>query len=397
MSRFRRSGSIRLTFIEEDEPRDEAPIATNLSAAAVVGRTLWTANDETAAVERLTRLAADRYGNHRIFKIKDYVDLPDDGEMDIEGLAVDGGYLWIVGSHSARRKKPRPHEHDPAIVLERLGTLEFDASRWFLGRIPLVEQKDGEGGLYELAREAADETGTREAACLPIRRKKATELVRLLVKDPHLADFMDVPAKENGFDVEGIAARGERVYLGLRGPVLRGWAIIVELKLEAKKSKLRLAPVDDTGRLYRKHFFDMDGLGIRELCWHEEDLLILAGPTMDLDGPVRLYRWEQPLRADGPVVLHRDRFPAVGDLPYGRGVDHPEGVAVLDEGRADERLILIYDSPDPERRIDDEGRSVVADSFVLPGQKAPAGGPKGRIDPADLAPEGPVRVPGQIA
>ncbi len=33
------------------------------------------------------------------------------------------------------------------------------------------------------------------------------------------------------------------------------------------------------------------GLGIRDLCRHDDDLLILAGPTMDLDDPVHVLRW----------------------------------------------------------------------------------------------------------
>ncbi|MNG03413.1 hypothetical protein D3C84_864920 [compost metagenome] len=35
---------------------------------------------------------------------------------------------------------------------------------------------------------------------------------------------------------------------------------------------------------YRKHFFALNGLGFRDLCTSGDDLLILAGPTMDLDG-----------------------------------------------------------------------------------------------------------------
>ena len=43
---------------------------------------------------------------------------------------------------------------------------------------------------------------------------------------------MRLPSKDNGLDIEGLAVLGNRVYLGLRGPVLRGRAIILELELE---------------------------------------------------------------------------------------------------------------------------------------------------------------------
>jgi hypothetical protein len=45
-----------------------------------------------------------------------------------------------------------------------------------------------------------------------------------LADDPHLGFFVGamIPGKENGFDVEGLAFYQNRIFLGLRGPVLRG-------------------------------------------------------------------------------------------------------------------------------------------------------------------------------
>ena len=58
-----------------------------------------------------------------------------------------------------------------------------------------------------------------------------------------------------------------------------------------------LRPFDD-GRGYRKHVLRLDGLGVRDLCPHGEDLLVLAGPTMDLDGPVHVFRWHGACAAE---------------------------------------------------------------------------------------------------
>lgn len=66
--------------------------------------------------------------------------------------------------------------------------------------------------------------------------------------------------------------------------------------------RLRLRELDD-GRPYRKHLLDLDGLGVRDLCPHSDDLLVLAGPTMDLDGPVRLFRWRGGCLVDAPTVV----------------------------------------------------------------------------------------------
>ena len=50
--------------------------------------------------------------------------------------------------------------------------------------------------------------------------------------DRHLSPWLALPGKDNGFDIEGVAVSGERVFLGLRGPVLRGWAVVLELHPE---------------------------------------------------------------------------------------------------------------------------------------------------------------------
>lgn len=125
--------------------------------------------------------------------------------------------------------------------------------------------------------------------------------------DEHLAPFLAIPGKDNGFDVEGVAAHGEpgaeTLYLGLRGPVLRGWAVVLELRpRDDGPGRLRLDPVHGHAR-YRKHFLGLGGLGVRDLCPDGDDLLVLAGPSMDLDGPVRVYRWRDAARSDAPAVL----------------------------------------------------------------------------------------------
>ena len=56
-------------------------------------------------------------------------------------------------------------------------------------------------------------------------------MLDLLSDDPHLEDFIrssQIPGKGNGLDFEGIAVRGRPVFIGLRGPVLREWAVVIE-------------------------------------------------------------------------------------------------------------------------------------------------------------------------
>jgi len=340
-------------------------LGADLSAAAVHGDVLWLANDERAHVERLTRQGDGGYGDHRPFELAPLLDLPAGGkdgaaeEVDIEGLAVEDGYLWIVGSHSAARRKPKAGERDPQAILARLTEVRDNPSRCLLARVPIDKGKKHGARLVR-------EDGGRSAACLRIDPRAGSELSWLLGRDEHLGRFIGVTAKENAFDIEGLAVEGERVWLGLRGPVLRGWAVIIELKLrEAGPGELSLDRLDGSSARYRKHFLDLHGLGIRELCRHERDLLILAGPTMDIDGPVRVHRWADPAARTSPVT-DREHVPAIGDVPFGQGTDHAEGLSLIQTEDGKAGLLVIYDSPDPSR-VRDGGRTVLADLLELPG------------------------------
>ncbi|HEX8758617.1 MAG TPA: DUF3616 domain-containing protein, partial [Pseudonocardiaceae bacterium] len=83
--------------------------------------------------------------------------------------------------------------------------------------------------------------------------------------------------------------------------------------------------------------------------------------SMDLDGPVRVYRWRGGLDGDVPRVVRAPALVRELDLPFGEGDDHAEGIALLD-GR---RLLVVYDSPAPARLI--EPGTVLADVIPLRG------------------------------
>jgi hypothetical protein len=181
---------------------------------------------------------------------------------------------------------------------------------------------------------------------------------------------VSIPGKDNGFDIEGIVVRpgaggASRVFLGLRGPVLRGWATILELSpIEGEKpSQLVLGPIDSGGKaLYRKHLLHLEGLGIRDMRADGDDLLILGGPTMTLDGHVGLYRWRDALlpgSGDTLTELAPGRLEHVLAMPYGRGDDRPEGFLRLPSGE----LLVVYDNPAEARLRGEHG--VLADVIAL--------------------------------
>lgn len=328
----------------------ETETHVNLSAIHTDGRHLWIAGDETATVERLSCLDPERpeeYTEHVTFHLADLVSLPGerDEEVDVEGMAMVGGYLWVVGSHSAKRKKVKGHHADPKSA-KRLATVSAEPARRVLARLAIDDDTP--------VKTAAD--GRRSLAL------GKPDVFDLLGDDAHLAPFLGIPGKDNGLDVEGIAVHdepgAERVFLGLRGPVLRGWATVLQLEPREHDDSLTLARAEH-GQKYTKHFLDLDGLGIRDLCEDGADLLVLAGPSMDLDGPVRVYRWPGAAHLKAPDIVHRGELQRVLDLPYGEGDDHAEGIALL-PGR---RLLVVYDSP-AALRLTEHGM-VVADVVPL--------------------------------
>lgn len=347
-----------------DDPPHE-----DLSSVVAAGDDLWLASDEGARLERLTRSSDGSFGGHASFPLRQFVRLPEDEEeVDVEGLDVDAGWLWVVGSHSVRRRKP-DDEASVAKRLRRLTRLDRSRNRDLLARIPLIRTLDGGSEPVPRVVDDAAPGGVREAGQLRIGKRRGA-LARAVADDPHLAPSLGVPGKENGFDVEGLAARGDRVWVGLRGPVLRGWAVVLELEVRADEddpSRLRLRRIGRGGRRYRKHLLDLCGLGVRELCLDGGDLLLLAGPTMTLDGRSAVFRWRDALRTDDDELVERDRLDVAIELPYGvgedEGVDHPEGMTLsrMPDGRP--ALLVVYDAPHASRR---RGRGgVEADLFPL--------------------------------
>jgi hypothetical protein len=328
-------------------------VQANLSGAAFTGDWLWVAGDEACGLERLRRLEPVgheqlRFGDVRDFPLADLLELPGkaDAEADIEGMAVADGFLWVSGSHGLKRKNARPGR-DHADGAKRLSKVVLDGNRCLLACLPIETDPDGQP---RLVREAQDGRRARRLK----GDSRANLLTRALADDPHFGPFMAIPGKDNGFDMEGLAVDGDRLLLGLRGPVLRGWSALLEIAVEPDGDDLCLSPLDDAGTLIRKHFLQLDGMGLRDLHFAGDDLYILAGPTMVLDGEIRLFRW-----AGARPILASNREPVRFEtavtgsvvLPHGRGTDRAEALCALPPslaGRSPGWLVL-YDAPGADR------------------------------------------------
>jgi hypothetical protein len=203
--------------------------------------------------------------------------------------------------------------------------------------------------------------GDRRAGMLR-QTKHGNRLAQMMKDSPLLKPFTRIAAKEGGVDLEGIAVAGRRVAIGMRGPVIQTYAVLLEVEIVDKPSgRLTIA-----GPLH-KRLVDLEGLGIRDLKRDGSDLLILAGPTTGLDGPCAVYRWTNWL-GDPPQddkVVRRHKPVRIIDLPFGRGDDHPEGLVLLDGPDGERDLLVICDSP-AARRLEPRTRSVRCDRFRLP-------------------------------
>ncbi|MGE3508061.1 MAG: DUF3616 domain-containing protein [Vicinamibacterales bacterium] len=331
---------------------DGTDLRTGLSAAAMTDQYLFVACDEGCRLERLTleprRARADR---HETFELDRLLKLPGkpDAEADIEGMDVDDGWLWLVGSHSVKRRKA-DRSTPPSIVERLLADTRRDGNRHLLARIPL------RAGTPEKRRDGR-RAGTLAATTT------SSELLDAIIDhdDVHLAPFVDIPGKDNGFDIEGLAVRDGRAFVGLRSPVLREWCCVLTLEIHAdSRGALHLA----RGRRsppYGKHFLRLGGLGVRDLVWWRDDLLILAGPPLAHDGPSELWRW-----SNVAASTKRGEAAAVRRLvtiPPSDGCDRAEAIVLLDSG-ARPSLLVVYDSPSSARL---EGpASVHADIIRLP-------------------------------
>ncbi|MDZ7951985.1 DUF3616 domain-containing protein [Nostoc sp. DedQUE09] len=345
---------VLLTFTDSFKEHRE-----NLSAVLLThDKYLWLGSDETSTIERLSLVDTDKFTDHQQFRVAEYINLPapEDKEIDIEGLTYTDNYLWFVGSHSYKRKKFKPENTD-AKNFKRLGKIESEPNRYVLGRIPLID-----GKLFSSCPHPEKPDVQLNAAKLEVTNQ-GNLLMTALANDDHLGLFIQaaIPGKDNGFDIEGISIYQNRVFLGLRGPVLRGWAMVLEIELEDSTSGLmKLKQIGELQELYKKHFIWLNGLGIRDLYVDDKDLLILAGPTMDLDGPVQVYRWVNGVNLRENVFSNPD---FVQDIPYGNREDHAEGMTLFQDVADIPSLLVVYDSPAKSRLVGDDG--VMADVFKL--------------------------------
>lgn len=293
----------------------------NLSGVAMSGQFIWTVSDEGRTVECLAPWQGG-YKLHKQFELDHHIDdipgLDTQDELDLEGIDVADGVLWLCGSHCRVRRKPDGEDQLNARMRNR-------PSRCLLAALPLA----GRAAKFNAASK------------LPFRGQGSVR--KHLHKNEYLQPFLDLPSKENGLDIEGFALYRGMIFLGLRGPLLDSIAVVVALKL-TRKMAIKTSSLC---------FLDLGGLGVRDLARDGDDLLVLAGPVSATAGPFRIFRWN-------PQFTDAIQKPAFL-FEWPPGDEKPEGICVT-EHEGERVLLTLYDSPNEGRLV---GNTYFADFITL--------------------------------
>jgi len=330
-------------------------LSKSLSAIEQVEDSLWLAGDESRSLVRLTLGQGVDFDHQVDFPLGEFfpaLQRKIKQEMDLEALSWNAASsrLWFVGSHSLRRKDGEEADNQPPDeVSHALGRIDRQENRYVLGSVQL-----GEGT-------AGSHSQPIPQSAVAVRfDENSSSLITLLQRNPVLKPFIEIPSKDNGFDIEGLAVAQERLFLGLRGPVIRGLASVLQFRVDDGKDVVLEA--NGVGQPYRHCLLDLAGLGIRDMCVQGDDLLVLAGPTMKLDGPIRVYRWAGALRNEASGLVDATSLKCLFGIAVGEGEDHAEGIALFK--RAEQtQLITVYDSPSKARL--NGGDHYMADLFDL--------------------------------
>ena len=228
-------------------------------------------------------------------------------EIDIEGVAWQAPYLYALGSHSAKRKKLK----DSATQKKNLKRLQETASemaRQVLFRVELNKQF-----------EATD--------------IQSLSLQPELKANPIVKAFIGLPSKENGIDMEGLAIDYKgRLFIGLRGPVLRG-NIGMILRIETKKKRFEI-------KKSKWLYFDAEGRGVRGITETPDGFLVLTGAVGDQPMRYQVYRWRGQNALPGKD-LKANAFTYLCDLPDSKG--KPEGIQFLQYTQNRIEFVIVED------------------------------------------------------
>lgn len=219
-------------------------------------------------------------------------------ELDIEGVAYDDGFFYLIGSHGAPRTSDKP----------------VDPSRFLILRFK-VNKQSGKPD-FKFSDDFIDTKAIEK-----------TNVLREVIKNAqHIGPFAEKHLNaENGVNIEGIAVKGERIFLGFRGPSVDKQAFILEVDKNGVFGTAAMNP--------KVHPISLgDNIGIRDLAALKTGgMLILSGPVVETAGTYSISYWDEQSTAPKPRAELRG-VPAGGK---------PETVIVIDESDPQYYRVLV--------------------------------------------------------
>ena len=310
VSQLEKRGSVKFS----GEPWKIGDVSKNVSAIDTIGSFLLLGVDEGTQLLLLSEKGPGEYAARKqgydLLSGK-WVDFPEEfgEEIDVEGIASVDNTVYVVGSHSAKRSKVKPAKKKYATNRDRLASISPEPGRQRIFKLQ-INSTTGE-----------------------ITERIEKSLWPAITDSSYLAPFAGIPSKENGIDIEGIAADSDTVYIGFRGPVLR-----------MNYVPIMVAEFDSLGEPDYKpdiRFVNLDGRGIRDMTKVADGFLLIGGPVAEL-GTFELYHWNGQ---DAVTGTDRKVRPVVrlGEIPTTGGAK-PEGILVVDDAAGYYDILIVYDS-----------------------------------------------------
>lgn len=265
-------------------------------------------DDNENYIQLLKQKANNHYSVHRNLLVFTG-DKAGGKELDIEGLTAVNNDVYVLGSHSSKRKKIKQSRS------YKKNRKKFNSNK--------IKDETDRDGLYRLRLDA-------DGKILNTARITLREIID---NDAVLSPFGSIPSKENGVDIEGIAAKNNWLYLGFRGPVFRGnYVPVMKLKFDKPKETYQLL------------YVALNGRGIRDITSVADGFLILAGAVGDGDASYQLYHWngKDVITGKDQKAEDKGKVRLLGEIePPANG--KAEGITVVQEDDGHYQLLIVFD------------------------------------------------------
>ncbi len=283
----------------------------DLSALALLnaGQTLVVGADEGRAVQVFQRDGENRFALQQAIPLheddEDEEEEEEKKEIDIEGAACEGDTVVVLGSHS--RKRP-----------------SVKANKTYEENLKRLKKNKREKSRENLFRFRLNADGELDSEIEPASLRDFFEQNKIL------KDFLEIPSKENGIDLEAVAIKDGRVFVGFRGPVLRdGYVPVLDFDFDdPDEANLRFA--------------NLGGRGFRDLIAVEDGFLLIGGPVGDAPVSYELYFWNGEDCVPGTGIT-RTLPESLGTIPLPSAEAKPEGITVLSETDSHYEVLIVFD------------------------------------------------------